>query len=193
MAVPRHGIAGVALDERIFVPAGGIVQGLLPTAHADAFLPLPLNARHACACGAGAPCGNAAPDAGCLNSAGAGAELTAFGVASVSADSLVLWASALPGNAPGLFFQGTALVNGGAGAAFGDGLRCASGTVVRLAMRAAVSGQSSHPQAGDPPITLAGAVVPGTTRHYQLWYRNFAGPCGQGYNLTNALTVDWGG
>jgi hypothetical protein len=39
MAIPRHGIAAVTLDDRIFTPAGGVVQGLQATAAADAFVP----------------------------------------------------------------------------------------------------------------------------------------------------------
>ena len=39
MPLPRHGVAAVALDDRILVPAGGTVQGLAPTARVDAFMP----------------------------------------------------------------------------------------------------------------------------------------------------------
>jgi hypothetical protein len=39
MALPRHGVAAVALDDRILVPAGGVVQGLQPTVSSDVFIP----------------------------------------------------------------------------------------------------------------------------------------------------------
>ncbi len=39
MPIPRHGIAAVALDDRILLPAGGVVQGLVPTALVDSFVP----------------------------------------------------------------------------------------------------------------------------------------------------------
>ncbi len=39
MAIPRHGIAAVGLDDRILAPAGGIIQGLLPTSAVDSFIP----------------------------------------------------------------------------------------------------------------------------------------------------------
>jgi hypothetical protein len=42
MPLPRHGIAAVALDDRILMPAGGVVQGLNPTNLVDAFTPLRL-------------------------------------------------------------------------------------------------------------------------------------------------------
>ncbi len=39
MAIPRHGIAAISLDDRMLTPAGGIVQGLSPTAAVDSFIP----------------------------------------------------------------------------------------------------------------------------------------------------------
>ena len=42
MALPRHGIAAVTLDDRILAPAGGVVQGLAPTALVDSFIPAPI-------------------------------------------------------------------------------------------------------------------------------------------------------
>jgi hypothetical protein len=39
MPIPRHGIAAVALDDRVLCPAGGTVQGLQPTTAADSFVP----------------------------------------------------------------------------------------------------------------------------------------------------------
>jgi hypothetical protein len=189
--LPRHGIAAIALDDRIFVPAGGTVQGLGPTAIADAFLPLPANARHACTCASTAPCGNTANEAGCRHSLGFGAELTAIGHASIASDTLVLIGDAMPATTSVLYFQGTALINGGAGSFFGDGLRCAGGTVIRLGIKTNASGSSSYPELGDLSISLRGLVPAGVTRQYQAWYRNLAGPCGQGFNLTNAVSVDW--
>jgi hypothetical protein len=37
MPVPRHGVPAVPLADRILVPGGGLVQGLEPTEHVDAF------------------------------------------------------------------------------------------------------------------------------------------------------------
>jgi hypothetical protein len=191
MPVPRHGVAAVALDTGILVPAGGTIQGLMPTAHADEFRPLPVDASSYCFCSAVSPCNNTANEAGCRNSTGVGAELTAIGVADAAADTLELVASALPPGTTVLFFQGTTQVNGGAGLPFQDGLRCASGTVTRLGMHSAPSGTTSYPLPGDAPVSVRGAVPPGATRMYQAWYRNPAGPCGTGSNLTSALLVVW--
>jgi hypothetical protein len=191
MPIPRHGIAAVALDDRIFLPAGGVVQGLLPTTSADSFRPLAVGAQHACECGAGAPCGNPSNEAGCANSTGTGGRLTATGSASVGGDTLVLRGSAMPATSTVLYFQGTLEIAGGAGVLFGDGRRCAGGTVVRLGTKTNAGGASSWPELGDSPISARGAVPAGATRHYQAWYRNPAGPCGSGFNLTNSVSVAW--
>lgn len=191
MPIPRHGVAAIPLADRILVIGGGIVQGLLPSAYVDTFQPLTVGAQHACECSAGAPCGNTASESGCRNSTGLGAELTGVGRASIGNDSLVVVATQLPPTSPALFFQGSALANGGAGVPFADGLRCASGTVVRIAMKTASGGIVRYPEGGNSAVSVRGNVSSATTRHYQVWYRNVGGPCGADSNLTNALTVDW--
>lgn len=191
MAVPRHGIAAVPLTDGIFVAGGGRIQGLLPTARADVFTPLSNQALHACFCASGAPCGNTASESGCRNSTGSGAGLTATGTASVSSDTLALVGSGMPVGSSAVYFQGTDPVNGGAGAPFGDGLRCAGGTVVRLGTKTNTDGTSRYPEAGDAPVSVRGLVPVGATRRYQTWCRDPSGPCGSGFNLTNAVVVTW--
>jgi hypothetical protein len=141
------------------------------------------------------PCGNNSPAGqgrGCLHSLGNGALLGATGTASVSADTVVLMGSDMP-NASALYFQGTAQINGGLGAVFGDGLRCAGGTVIRLATKTNVGGQSQFPAAGDPAVSVQGACVAGDVRHYQIWYRNAADFCTPStFNLSNGLSITWG-
>jgi len=96
-------------------------------------------------------------------------------------------------NSSVLFFQGTTPVAAGAGSVFGDGLRCAGGTVQRLATKPAAGGAAAYPGALDPPISVRGALPPsGGTRHYQAWYRNAADFCTPStFNLSNGWTVDW--
>jgi hypothetical protein len=140
------------------------------------------------------PCGNAgAPGNGCANSLNpAGANLVATGNGSVASDSVVLTGSGMP-NSTCLYFQGTAQIAGGAGSAFGDGLRCAGGSVVRLGTKVNTAGTSQYPVGADLSITLKGAVpAGGGTRTYQVWYRNAAAFCTSStFNLTNGVLVNW--
>jgi hypothetical protein len=144
--------------------------------------------------GTACPCGNASAvgaNDGCLNSFGLAGRLRASGVPSLATDNVVLAGSQMP-NAPALYFQGTQRVNAGAGALFGDGLRCAGGQVVRLKQITNAGGGSQYPQAGDPPVSVRGLVTAPGLRMYQVWYRNSAPFCTpDGWNLTNAVEINW--
>jgi hypothetical protein len=122
-----------------------------------------------------------------------GAHLAAMGSASVSADTLMLIGNNMP-NGSALYFQGTSQLSGGAGAVFGDGLRCVGGTIVRIAPRTNVTGGSSYPSVGELPVSVRGSVpASGGTRDYQIWYRN-ADPTfctSSTFNLSNGVRVDW--
>ena len=79
------------------------------------------------------------------------------------------------------------------GTPFGDGLRCAAGTVTRLGTATAVGGAATIPGAGDPSVSVKG-LVPwnGGLRLYQVWYRNSATFCTPSlFNLTNGLKILW--
>ncbi|MCY2959914.1 MAG: M12 family metallo-peptidase [Planctomycetota bacterium] len=140
------------------------------------------------------PCGNASlPDehAGCLNSLGLAGRLAALGGASIGADTLVLRASGMP-DSSALYFQGTAQQGAGAGSVFGDGLRCAGGSVRRLAVRTNAGNGSILPASGDPNLSTLGAIGSASTVHYQVWYRNSPAFCSAStFNLTNGLSVAW--
>ena len=144
--------------------------------------------------GAACPCGNAsasAQQAGCLNSLGTAATLRATGSAYLSNDTVLLAGAGMP-NSSALYFQGTTRQAGGAGAAFGDGLRCAGGAVVRLGTKTNASGASSCPGAGDLPLSVKGGITGAGTRTYQVWYRNSAAYCSAStFNLSNGLEVVW--
>jgi len=145
--------------------------------------------------GTACPCANNSPvgaGAGCLNSLGSGGLLAGTGSASVSNDTLVLNGTAMP-NSSALYFQGTGQAGGGAGAAFGDGLRCASGSIVRLGTKTNASGASSYPVGADLPVSVRGGLVAGDVRNYQVWYRNAAAFCSAStFNLTNGYSIAWG-
>ncbi len=144
--------------------------------------------------GTACPCGNqGASGNGCANSANAaGAGLAASGRASTVSDTLRLEASGMPSTTTCLFFQGSAQ---NAAAAFGDGLLCTGGTVIRLATKTAASGAAQYPAAGssDPAISVRGAVpLDGGARFYQVWYRNSADFCTTAtFNTTSGVAVNW--
>lgn len=142
--------------------------------------------------GAACPCGIGAAGNGCPNSVNAGgANLSASGAASTTADTLVLAGTGMP-NGGALYFQGTAQVNGGLGIAFGDGLRCAAGSITRLLAKINMAGASQYPQAGDPSVASLGLVTAPGLRTYQIWYRNAEAFCmPETFNLSNAVQVAW--
>jgi hypothetical protein len=114
--------------------------------------------------------------------------LLGSGLPSVTNDTLTLRVSGLPATTTALLFQGT----GATAAVFGDGLRCASGTIVRLGTQPTVGGIAQWPVAGSP-LAIAGAVpLAGGMRTYQAWYRNSAAYCTASvFNLTNGVQIDW--
>jgi hypothetical protein len=142
------------------------------------------------------PCGNAGlPGNGCANSVQpGGAHLDAVGNAAVSFDTVDLQGSSMPATASALYFQGTSQIAGGAGIAFGDGLRCVTGSIVRLGTRVNSGGSSTYGVSqGDVPVSVRGGVpIGGGTFYYQVWYRNAASFCTAAtFNLTNGLEISW--
>ncbi len=140
------------------------------------------------------PCGNlGAAGNGCANSVNAnGANLAGSGLASVTSDSFVLNGTGMP-NSSALYFQGLNQQSGGMGVVFGDGLRCAGGTIIRLGTKNNAAGASQYPAAGDPSVSVRGLVpAAGGLRTYQVWYRNAAAFCNpETFNLSNGLQVTW--
>ncbi|MDP6764391.1 MAG: lectin-like protein [Planctomycetota bacterium] len=138
--------------------------------------------------GANCPCGNfGAGGEGCANSTGAGAVLAGMGSQDAVADDLqFVLSQALPGQ-PALLFSGMNSVNGGSGVLFGDGLRCAGGSVKRLGVR--VPDGSGAAEWG-PGLAPMGQWGPGDVRYFQGWYRDPQGsPCGANFNLSNGVEV----
>ena len=140
--------------------------------------------------GTACPCGNSgAAGNGCANSVNAsGANLAASGVASLAADSFLLSGSGMP-NSSVLYFQGTTQVS----SAFGDGLRCAGGSVVRLGAKFNTAGASVYPAAGELAVSVKAGIAAPSTHTYQAWYRN-ADPAfctAAVFNLSNGVEVTW--
>ncbi len=144
--------------------------------------------------GTACPCGNSgASGRGCASSVNAaGARLLVAGNPSVGGDTVSLNGDGMP-NSSALFFQGTSQQGGGAGVVFGDGLRCAGGSIIRLGTKQNIAGASSYPVGGDQSVSVRGNVSAGDVRTYQVWYRNAAAFCTSAtFNLTNGMQIAWG-
>jgi hypothetical protein len=141
-----------------------------------------------CFCAVGI-CGNADPSAGCANSTGSGALLTAAGTTSVANDDLFLTMAPLPINKFGIFFMGTTTPM----LPFGDGYRCVGGMLFRYPVLNSGAGGTisfgpivGYANANFPP---AGNIASGSSWNFQGWYRDPTGPCGTGFNLTQGKAI----
>jgi|GEM_PF-1343135 len=149
--------------------------------HADVGTPYCGSAANNCPCS-----NNFGSGAGCTNSTGVGASLEAEGTDSIANDDLEFIAAGLPAGKVALLFQGTTQAAGGLGLPFGDGLVCVGGSGLRLGIQFADNAGGAvwmHPF-----LPFAGWSV-GSTFHFQVRYRDPAGPCGSGFNYTNALSI----
>ncbi len=139
------------------------------------------------------PCGNHDDHGGCVNSAGQGAVLAACGTSSVTADDLRLEGRWLPPGVFGIVFMGPIQVS----VPFGDGRRdvgAGAGSVYRYPAKN--SGAAGVLPLGPGIVTYsqlnfptAGQIQAGQIWNFQGWYRDPSGPCGKGFNLTNAVSV----
>src|SRR5262249_45987074 len=107
-------------------------------------------------------------------------------------DTIVLLGSFMPSTAACIYLQGNALVD----VVFGDGVRCAGGTLIRLRTTVNSGGASQSPYPTDTiTLSMRGGVTPGTNvrRYYQVYYRNasatFCPP--ETFNVTNGVIIDW--
>jgi hypothetical protein len=144
------------------------------------------------------PCANAgAFQHGCENSSSTGGA-HAFGTGALSPDTLVITSTGEKATALSLFLQSSAFapaVN------FGDGLRCLSGSLKRIAAKSAVGGTVSYPEGTEMGIrarsAALGDVIPSPGfRYYQVVYRDAnptfcPSPSGSTFNASNGLSVTW--
>ena len=135
---------------------------------------------------------------GCENSASTGgARLSGSG--SPALDTVVLHSTGTLPTATTIFIQGSQET--AQPIAWGDGLRCTGGALLRLYLKIAQAGAAIAPGAGDASIrtraaALGDALLPGSVRIYQAVYRDpsatfCAAPSGGGWNTTNAVRVVW--
>lgn len=175
-----------------------LIQNTSPSA---LFTPVCVQGRY----GVGAcPCANPPlqAGAGCNNSsATGGALLSAAGSASIANDTLQLNMTGGKPNGATVLLQGRtelSLLSGSV--AFGQGLRCVGGNLLRLYVVGAVGGAASFPPAGNPSIVarsgaLGDALNAGITRVYTSYYRDpiVLGGCAstRTFNSSNGGIVPW--
>ncbi len=121
------------------------------------------------------------------NSTENGASLRGFGTSSLGdpLSSLAFAVEGLPPGVPCLLYYGTSTAQ----VPFGDGFRCVAGSTFREAVVfASAVGEALIPftPASSQP---SGTVVPGSTWHFQAYYRNLTGPLGTGFNLSDGYTI----
>lgn len=123
-----------------------------------------------------------------LNSSGFDGALSAVGSPSLTTNSLRLVAQGLPANTSGTFFYGFAPIL----APLGNGVLCIAPPLYRLqgVVQANAQGRGEFDldlqELSNP--SRPGAVAPGTTAYFQLWFRDPAGG-GAASNTTDALLV----
>ena len=147
------------------------------------------------------PCSNPASGSsrGCDNSAATGgARLKSTGTALLVNDTLVLTTEDQRPTGTTIILQGTTVDP--TGTVFGQGLRCASGTLKRLYVKTAVGGSVTAPEISDFTVSqrsaaLGDTIFPGTVRAYLAYYRDpivLGGcPSSSTFNATNTGTVTW--
>jgi len=149
--------------------------------------------------GDGCPCGNDDLGAGCANlgadgNPSTGATLAVLsGTTDVVADDLVLIGEGMGATHVALLITSKAAMST---IALGNGLRCVGtgGALFRFPVRQTgidgafveqglvATSQALNPQA---------AITAGTTWHFQAWYRDTGGLCGEASNLSNALAIQF--
>jgi hypothetical protein len=145
------------------------------------------------------PCSNSgAPGHGCDNSSFTGGALL-VGSGSTEPDTVVITTSGTKPSVLTILLQGSA--SSWPGVNFGDGVRCAGGTLKRLYTKAAVGGVVTVPGPGDPSITARSAALgfpisPVIELYYQTHYRDPSAtfcpaPQGNTWNVSNGAAIRW--
>ena len=134
--------------------------------------------------GIGCPCGNDSPhgdQAGCVNSTGMAARLTAYGIRAHLNDEIELHLEQTPPDAPVILLRAATGTGMGDNPFQSDGRFCLNKPLRAAVLIADGAGEAWIPYAYDWQY-LEHAV-------FQCWYRDPAGPCGTGNNFSNRVLV----
>jgi len=136
---------------------------------------------------------------GCDNSsATGGARLDGAGNASLAGDTAVFTTAGEKPTALSILAQGNQL--SGTGIVFGQGRRCAAGSLKRLYTHSAVGGSITAPSGADPSIHLRSAalgdpLIAGSVRYYYVYYRDqtVLGGCSAAstFNTSDTCQILW--
>jgi hypothetical protein len=116
----------------------------------------------------------------------------------LTADSLQFSTSGETPTATSILLAGSASI--GSGAAFGQGVRCVGGMLLRLYAVVASSGAIIVPTGTAPSVSarhaaLGDPLIAGSVRFYMAYYRDphVLGGCSPGstFNATNAVGLQW--
>ena len=131
-----------------------------------------------------ATCGNIDNTAGCVNSTGSGASITAFGTHSIANDDVILHVTGAPANKTGMWLSGTSSIQ----IPFKDGNLCVAGATERMELTT-TNGQGEVDSTSS--IVTEASIAGPSTRYFQIWFRDALSPCGTGSNLSNSLRIDF--
>jgi hypothetical protein len=118
------------------------------------------------------------------NSAGAGAQISATGSLSVSANDTTLVSIGLPPAQFGLFYYGPNQIE----VPFGNGFRCVGGQVFRLGIQMSDGAGTMTRFLDMTALPSGGDIEAGDTWNFQCWYRDPMGG-GAAFNLSDALSI----
>ncbi len=129
---------------------------------------------------------------GCPNSIHpSGSYLSTAGWAQTGAgDTLQFLVGNVPPNVSCTLFQGTSTNT----VLFGDGLRCVSGTQIRIRTKPSdAAGTAVWPSGADPSVSVTGLVpLAGGQRYYQVSYRNSVSYCTPAtFNISSGVSAQW--
>lgn len=170
------------------------VEATGEAANAVVLDPGPITLGWAYCYGDDCPCGNDDPANGCANSTGLGGYLLASGSRSVSADDLSLVLTHLPADT----LHVLVMSRGWTTVDLGDGLLCIDTTSSHHRFAPGIASAAGYDVLGPGLVQRSteqfpghGHIQAGDTWHFQAWYRDDAGPCGSGFNVTNAYSVSF--